>query len=178
MVTKAIERKKTEVKEIKKKIDEAKMVAVADYRGLTVKELTEFRKKLYQDKAEYSVIKNTLLKRALEEAGFTQLNESLSGPTAVLFAYEDPVGPVKSLVDFVAETEKGQIKGGIFEKAFVDLDKINAISKLPSREVLLAKVVGGLQAPIYGFVNVLQGTIRSFVYALNDYANKKGGEQK
>ncbi len=175
---KALEVKKQKVKALKEKIESASVIVLADYKGINVKEITEFRKKLYKEDAEYTIIKNTLLERAAEEAGFSQLKEHSKGSTAVLFGYKDPVTPIKTLVEFIEDVEKGQIRAGIMEKVFIDADKAKEISKLPTREELLAKLIGSMQSPIYGFVNVLQGTVRSLVYALKDYANKKGGESK
>lgn len=175
MSAQAVENKKKVVKELKEKIDSATVLVVSDYRKVTVKEITELRKKLRLDDAEYKVVKNTLFQRAVEDAGFKDLKEHMSGPVAVLFGYKEPVAPLKSLVEFVKDAEKGEIKVGIVEKTLVDSKAIAEIAKLPPREVLLSKVVGGFQAPIYGLVNVLQGTIRKLVYALNAVKDKKGG---
>jgi large subunit ribosomal protein L10 len=174
MVRKAVETKKKVVKALKEKIDSANIIVLSDFRGVSVKEITELRKKLHADESEYKIVKNSLLKRAVEEAGFTGLDEHLAGPTGMLLGYKDPVQPLKSLVEFAAETEKGEIKVGIFEKAVIDQKAIAEIAKLPPKEVLLAKVIGGFQSPIRGFVNVLQGTLRKLVYALNAVKEKKG----
>ncbi|MFH1347739.1 MAG: 50S ribosomal protein L10 [Candidatus Margulisiibacteriota bacterium] len=171
---KVIEKKKKLVDELKEKIDSASVLIVSDYRGISVKQITELRRKLYAEKSEYRIIKNTLLKRALEAAGLEKLTEHLSGPTGLLLGYGDPIEPLKALVDFVDEIEKGEIKAGVVEKTIVDTKGISDMSKLPPREVLLARVVGGFQAPIYGLVNVLQGNIRKLVYALNAIREKKG----
>lgn len=173
--TKALARKKEVVDKLKEKIDLAKVIILSDYRGIPVNKITELRKKLFKDKSEYTVVKNSLLQRAFEAAGLSELNEHLTGPVGMLLGYEEPVAPLKSLVDFLDEIEKGEIKAGVFEKKVVNKAGLNEISKLPSREVLLAKVVGGMQAPIYGLVNVLQGNIRKLVYALNAIKEKKGG---
>ncbi|MBN2057517.1 MAG: 50S ribosomal protein L10 [Candidatus Saganbacteria bacterium] len=170
-----IEKKKQIVDRLKEKIDTASVIVVTDYRGITVAQLTALRRKLFAEKSELKIIKNTLLRRAMESAGFKDINVHLEGPTAVLFGYEDPVAPLKALVEFVDETEKGQIKAGLIEKRPIDSKSITAMSKLPPRDVLLAKVVGGFQAPIYALVNVLQGNIRKLVYALNAVKEKKGG---
>jgi large subunit ribosomal protein L10 len=170
---KVIEKKKKVVDELKQKIEAAKVLIISDYRGVTVKQITELRGKLYSQESEFKIIKNTLLRRALEKAGLEKLNEHLKGPIGVLLGYKDPVEPLKSLVDFMDEVEKGEVKGGVVEKAIVDQKSITDMAKLPPREVLLARVAGGLNAPIYGLVNVLQGNIRKLVYALNAIREKK-----
>ena len=175
MSVKEVERKKKIVEELKEKIDSANVLVVSDYRKVSVKEITELRKNLREQEAEYKVVKNTLMERAVDKAGFSELKEHLKGPVAVLFGYKEPVTPLKALVDFVKEIEKGEIKAGVIEKTFVDGEKIAEIAKLPRKEVLLSRVVGGFQAPMYGLVNVLSGTIRKLVYALNAVSEKKGG---
>lgn len=173
MSTKAIQKKKKVVDNLKEKLDKASLVILSDYRKVTVKEITGLRKKLYAHGAELKIVKNTLLERAVDQAGFPDLKEHIAGPTALLLGYEEPVVSLKALVEFVNEAEKGEIKVGLIDKAFVDTKQISEIAKLPPKEVLLSKVVGGFQAPIYGFVNVLQGTIRKLVYALNAVKDKK-----
>jgi len=119
----------------------------------------------------------TMEKRAVEAAGFSELKEHLKGPIGLLLGYEDPVVPLKTLVDFLKEIEKGELKAGVLENKFVEAKSLAEIAKLPPREVLLSKVVGGFQAPISGLANVLQGTIRKLVYALNAVAQKQKESQ-
>jgi len=182
---KVLENKKQKVKELKEKISSAKVIVLANYAGFSVKEITELRKNLYKQESEYSVVKNTILERAVAEAGFADLKECLVGPTAMLLGYSDPVTPLKTLVDFIKEVEKGEIKAGVIEKSLLKKEQLLEVAKLPSREELIAKVVRGCKSPLYGLVNVLQGPIRGLVYALNAIrdlpdrqAGKKGGEQK
>lgn len=171
---KILKKKREVVDDLKKKIDSASVLAVSDYRGISVKQVTELRRKLRPEESEFRIIKNTLLRRAFESAGYEKLNEHLQGPTGLLLGYKDPVGPLKALVDFMEEAEKGEIKAGMVEKTLVDRKGIAELAKLPPKEVLIAKVVGGFQAPIYGLVNCLQGNIRKLVYALNAIREKKG----
>lgn len=170
---KVIEKKKKLVENLKEKIDTAKIILISDYRGISVKQITELRKNLRPTRTEYKVFKNTLIKRALSAAGFEGLDDKLEGPVALLFGYEDPVEPLKILFDFIDEAEKGEIKAGIVEKQILQRDQIEKMSKLPSREELIAKMVGGFKSPIYGLVNVLQGNIRKLVYVLNAVKDKK-----
>ncbi|NQT29736.1 MAG: 50S ribosomal protein L10 [Candidatus Saganbacteria bacterium] len=171
--TKVIEKKKRVVDQLKEKIESASVLIVSNYRGITVKEITSLRRKLYAQDSEYKIIKNTLLKKALEASGLSELTEHLSGPTGLLLGYKDPVAPLKSLVEFIDEIEKGEVKIGVVEKTVVDNKSIADLAELPSREVLLAKIVGGLSSPLYGLVNVLQGNIRNLVYALSAVKDKK-----
>lgn len=175
MSTKAVEEKKKSVEEFRQKIDSASVLVLTDYRGISVKEITTLRKKLRKQEAEYKVVKNTLCERAVEAAGFPKLKDYLQGPVALLLGYKEPVAPLKTLVDFLGEAGKGEIKAGIIEKSFMEAKEISEIAKLPSKEVLLSQVVSGLRAPIYGLVNVLRGTILKLVYVLNAIQQKKGG---
>lgn len=169
-----LEQKKKIVEDLKDKINSANVLILSDYRGVTVKEITELRKKLHAEDSEFKIIKNTLLQRAFKEAGFSELDPHLAGPTGLLLGYKDPLAPLKALVTFIKEAEKGEIKAGVIEKALVDAKGLSEIAKLPPKEVLIAKVVGGLKFPLYGLVNVLQGNIRKLVYALNAIVEKKG----
>ena len=177
MSVKVIEKKKKVVDKLKEKIDSASLVILSDYRRVSVKEITELRKSLRTQDAEYKIIKNSLLTRAMGAAGFAELQKHLKGPIAVLFGYEEPVAPLKTLVEFIKDIEKGEIKAGILEKNIVAAQVLSEIAKLPPKEILLARMVSGFQSPICGLVNVLQGTIRKLVYALNAVKEKKGGEK-
>ena len=175
---KKLELKKEVVSKIKKKIDDSRVVILTDYKGMSVKEITILKKKLRKSNAEFKVVKNTISVRALDGKLLEPLRKSLEGPTAIVLGYDDPIGPVKALYDFIGEIEKPLVKGGIFEGAYATTDEIKAISKLPSREVLLAKVVCGMKSPITGLVFTLKGITSKLVYALNAIKDKKGGDQK
>ena len=97
---KALARKKEVVDKLKEKIDLAKVIILSDYRGISVNKITELRKKLYKDKSEYTIVKNSLLQKALAAAGLSDLSEHLHGPTGMLLGYDEPVAPLKSLVEF------------------------------------------------------------------------------
>jgi len=168
-----IKKKKQVVEDFKKKLEVAKVFVLSDFRRVSVKELTSLRKNLRPQESEYKVVKNTLLRRALDLAGFKDCTDEISGPTGLMLGYADSVGPIKTLVEFVADTEKGELRLGVMEKKVIDQAVIAQVAKLPSREVLVAKVLGGLQSPIYGLVNVLQGNLRALAYALKAVAEKK-----
>ncbi|OGC23228.1 50S ribosomal protein L10 [candidate division WOR-1 bacterium RIFOXYB2_FULL_42_35] len=174
MSVETLKKKKQQVADLKIKIEKAKVLVLSDYRTFNVQEITELRKSLYKDQSELRVFKNTILEKALKECGIESFAEHLHGPTAVLFGYGDPVLPLKSLVEFFKDIEKGAVKAGVVEGSVVDNKQLTVIAKLPTREVLLAKVVGSLQAPISGFVRVLQGPINKLVYALSAIKDAKG----
>lgn len=176
MSERAIVEKRKLVDEIKDKISRARVMVVSDYLGFTVKEITSLRKKLRGEDSEFRVFKNTLMGKAVLEAGYPQLKDFFKGPTAVLLGYKDAVSPLKVLVKFIKEVEKGTLRAGVVEKTVFDPSALSEMAKLPSREILLARVVGGFQAPIYGLANVLQGTLRKLVYALDQIKTRKGGE--
>lgn len=163
------------VEEIRQQLEESQAVFVTDYRGLTVSELTTLRRQLREVGTEYKVVKNTLTRRAAAEIDADALDPLLVGPTAVAFAREDAVATAKALNDFAKESRILEIRGGLLEGKLLTFDDVQALADLPPREVLLGQVVGGIQAPIAGFVSVLQGTLRNLVYALNAVREQKGG---
>ena len=140
-----IEQKKAVVQEILEKIEKAQSVILVDYRGLDVEEVSELRNKYREAGVEYKVYKNNMMKFAFKEAGLEAFNEFLKGPNGVAFSMEDAVS----------------------------VDGVKALASIPSKEILVAKVLGGLNAPITGFVNVLQGNMRGLVCALNQIAEQK-----
>jgi len=162
------------VKEIKEKIDSSKVMILSDFTGMTVKEVTDLKKRLRKEGTSYVVVKNTLALRALSEGNKKIFEEHLKGPVAVAFGADDPVAPAKVLAKFIKETKKPVIKAGLVEGKFINEADFNALSKMPSREELIAKAVGGIKAPLYGIVNVLIGPIRKLVYGLSAVKDKKG----
>lgn len=177
MKEKVLEQKKQVVEEIKEKIEKSQGVVLVDYRGLNVDEVTQLRRKIREAGVDYKVYKNTLMRFAFKDAGYEEFNQYLTGPNAIAFGFEDPVSPAKVISDFAKEHEKLEIKAGIVDGKIVGIDEIKRIADLPSREVLVAQVLGGLNAPITGFANVLQGTIRNLVYALNAIKEKQEAQE-
>lgn len=167
-----IEEKAQVVAEIKEKLQSSSGVVLADYRGLTVSQVTQLRAQLRQAGVEYHVLKNTMVRRAAHEVGIEGLDPYLEGPTAVAFS-ADPVAPAKVLADFAKTVKTFAIKGGIVEGKVVDMAGIKTLADLPSREVLLAQVLRGMQAPLTGMANVLQGPIRKMGYALEEVRKLK-----
>ena len=164
------------VAELKDLLTSSKGVVLVDYCGLTVAEDTELRSKMREAGVKYMVAKNTFIRIAAQEAGIEGLDAYLEHNTAVAFSAEDPVAPAKILNDFSKDHKALEIKAGVLDGKVIGLDEVKAVAELPSREELLANLVGSMQAPISGLVNVLQGTIRNFVYTLEAVRQKKEQE--
>jgi large subunit ribosomal protein L10 len=163
------------VNNLKEKLQKAKSITFIDYQGLDVNKINDFRQKMTDEEAESVVEKNTLLKLAMEEEGIetNELEAHLKGPTAAIFSYNDPVAYFKPLYDFIEEFELPKVKFALIDGAYTISEKVEQISKLPSKEELLAKIVGGMKSPITGIVNVLGGTKRNLVTVLSKIADSK-----
>jgi large subunit ribosomal protein L10 len=161
--------------DINDRLSRAQSVVIVEYCGLNVSKITELRTKLRESGVEMKVFKNTLAKRAVAEHGVVELEKYLEGPTAGVFSIQDPVSGPKVLMDFTKKNKQLIIKGGALENKILDAEGIKALADLPSREVLLTQVAMGMQGPLSGMVNVLQGSLRKFVYVLE--ALKREREQ-
>ena len=173
MGEKQIEQKKQIVLDIKEKFERSQSVVFYDYRGLTVEEVSELRNKFREVDVEYHVIKNAMLRRAADMLQIGGLDETLTGPTAVAFGYSDAAAPAKVLVEFVKKVKKTQIKSGVLGKQVIGMDGIQSLAALPSKEELLGRLAGTLQAPISGFARSLSGIICKLGYALNAVKEQK-----
>lgn len=161
------------IAEIKEAIENSQSISIVEYRGLNVSQVSDLRKKFRENGVNYKVYKNTLVNIALKELGYEGYEQYLTGPNGFVFSNDDMIQGPKISVDFAKENEKFVIKAGIIDGEVVDEEGVKALAKLPTREVLIAQVLGGLNAPIAGFANVLQGTIRKLVYALNAVKEKQ-----
>ena len=166
------------VAELKEKLTTAKGAVLTSYKGLTVAQDTELRRALREAGVSYHVVKNTMTRIAAKEAGLDELAEHLEGTTALAVSAEDAVAPAKVICEFIKknkldETEVLTIKAGLVDGKVIDLAEIKALASLPSREELIAKLLGSMQAPISGTVNVLQGVIRNAVYVLEAVRKQK-----
>lgn len=150
-----VELKQPIVDEISAVIKDAQSVVVVDYRGLTVAEDTQLRKQLREAGVSYKVYKNTLVSRAVEGTQFESLKDSLEGPNAFAVSTEDATAPARVLAEFAKKAPKLEIKAGVVEGTFYDADGMKAIASVPSREVLLSKLLGSLQSPIANLARVL-----------------------
>ena len=168
----ALEEKKKLVEELKEKIGAAQSIVIVDYKGLTVFEDTELRKTLREANVEYRVLKNRLMQKALNELGYTEFDEALNGPTAVAFAMTDPAAPAKILLESADKTKKVSVKCGMVDGAYITPDGVKELATLPSKEVLIAKLLGTMSAPISGLARVLNETISGLARVLNQIAEK------
>ncbi|MBU0649128.1 50S ribosomal protein L10 [Patescibacteria group bacterium] len=168
------EQKKKVVDQLKEKFGKAKSVVFADFQGLKVSEIEELRNKCHEQDIDYTVAKKTLLRLALKEAELKDIEpKEILGSLATVFGAEDEVAPAKLLAEFAKTHQALEIKAGILEGKLVGADVIIALSKVPSKPELYAKLVGTINAPISGFVNILAGNLRSLVYALNAIKQSK-----
>ena len=170
---KILEQKKQIVSELTDKMQKAVAGVLVDYRGLTVEEDTKLRNELRAAGVEYSVVKNTLTRFAANEIGYTEFHPVLNGPTAMALSFTDVVAPAKVLVEFAKKNENLEIKAGFIEGKVASIDEIKALADLPSKEVLIAKLLGSMSSPLQGFVNVLNGNLTGFARVLNALAEKK-----
>ena len=166
------EAKKLIVEEIKEKLAKAKSVTFVDYNALTVAEDTAMRQEFKKNGAEYKVYKNKLLALALSESGINGCEEYLHGTTAVAFSYDDEVSGAKIACKTAKDTEKLTVKFGLLDGKVVDGKEIEALAKLPSKEVLVATLLGTLQAPISALARVLNAPVAGLARALNAIATK------
>jgi large subunit ribosomal protein L10 len=165
-----------QVEEIKEKLDKSVAFLLTNYQGLTVEEINLLRRKMKKENMELKVVKNTLLRRALSEKSpdiLNDFNDFLVGPTALAFSYEDPIKLAKLLVDFSKENEALKIKAGFLEGRKVTFEEVKMFATLPSREELLSKLLGILQAPIQNLVFILNSPTRGLVNILSEIKKKK-----
>ncbi len=163
------QQKQASLSSLKTQFGKAQVALVTDYRGLTVAEITDLRRRLQKVGADFTVAKNTLIKLATKDSADWQLLESLlEGPTALAIGYDDAVAPAKVLQDFAKEKRKVVIKvrGGVLQGKQLNEAGVKALASLPSREQLLAQLMGSLNAPATNLVSVTAGVARKLVYVL------------
>jgi len=169
------EEKARVIEELTEKLKGGSVVFV-DYKGMNVAQSTRLRARSRESGVEFVVAKNTLAQRAANQAGVEEISEYLVGPTALAFS-EDPVASAKLMAEFSDEIGTFELKGGLLDgEQVVDEEGVVALSRLPEREQLIAQVVGGIQSPFAGLVNVLSGTIRNLAVVLNQVAEQKGSQ--
>ncbi len=167
-----LEAKKIVVDEIKEKFSKAKTIAFVDYRGITVAEDTALRKKFRENGCDYKVYKNRLMLKALSDLGIECSENCLEGTTAVAIGYVDEVAPAKIVCDFIKDSKKMAIKFGILNGVSVDAQNIEALAKPPSKEELIAKLLGTLNNTASSLCRVLSAPARGLAVALNAIATK------
>ena len=151
-----VELKQPIVEEIKESIKDAKSVVLVDYRGLTVEQDTKFRKAMRESDVIYKVYKNTMVKRAIEGTEFEALKDDLEGPTAVAISKTDATAPARIVAQFAKENPVLEIKTDVVEGTYYDNAGIKTIATIPSRDVLISKLLGSMQSPIANFARVIK----------------------
>lgn len=159
--------KEAKVQEIREKLEKAQSVVLASYQGLNVEEDTQLRKQLREAGVEYKVYKNTLVTLAAKELGMDGIVEYLEGPVSLAIGYEDATAPARILNDFSKEHKKLELKAGLVEGKVFGEAEIKELATIPSKEVLIAKLLGSLKAPV-----------SNFVYLLNAIAEKNGSAEE
>lgn len=176
---KVLEQKKQLVAQITESLKSAQAGVLVDYRGLTVEEDTALRNKFREANVQYFVAKNTLIRFAAKEVGLDGLDEILNGPTAVAVSAEDPVAPAKIVADFAKGNEKLELKSGFMDGKVMTLDEVKVLAKTPSKETLIAKMMGSLNSPVSGLVRLLNTVVEGGVEIPELIAKKaaEGGEE-
>lgn len=167
------EQKGQVVQELKDRFSNSSSAILVDYKGLTVQEVTELRSNFREAGVDYKVYKNTLTEIAVKDVGLEELIPFLEGPTAIAFSADDPVAPAKILTDAIKKYKKIEFKAGVVDGKVIDVDGVKALAELPSREELIAKMLGSMNAPITNLVGVLSGPTRALAYALNAIKEQK-----
>ncbi len=160
------------VEELSAKLSGSQITILTDYTGLNVQAMTTLREQFRKTASEYHVYKNTLARIAAQKSGLEGVLKFMEGPTGYVFS-SDPVTPSKILTDFVKTNPNLKVKCAVLSGGVVDGSRVREIANLPPREVLLSRLLGQMNAPITGLVNVLSGPIRKLVYALEDIRKKK-----
>ncbi len=171
--------KVTEVSQLRDKFSRAVSAVLADFRGLTVQELTDLRRQLREASLEFAVVKNTLARLAVQETGFGELSPYLKGPTSITLSYRDAVAPAKILTAYLRKQPKVALRVGMFQGQVIPGQKIAELAELPPREILLALALAAMQGPLVGLVGTLQGVLYTFVGTLQAIHDKKAvGDQR
>ncbi len=168
------EAKKAVVQEITEKIKASKSVVFVDYNKLTVKEVSELRNKCKQADCEYKVYKNTLVRKALNDLGFKDFDADLNGPTAVAFGADETAAAKVMVAAAKDYDQKITLKSAFVDNSYVDKAGVKALASMPSREELVAKMLGSMQAPMSNFAGVLNNLVAGIVRVLNGIAQQKG----
>ncbi|HJM47185.1 MAG: 50S ribosomal protein L10 [Candidatus Marinimicrobia bacterium] len=155
------------------KLEKARAIYFTDYLGLDVSSVTELRKIFFEEKLEFHVAKNTLIKLAAENNKIKGLEDFLSGPTALAISYDEPTKPAKVIKKFAKEHDKPEVKGILFEGKVLQNDSFDSIASLPSREELLSHFVGTIQSPLSGVVRTLNASMSNMVHLLTNVKDLK-----
>lgn len=171
MSTKAFKSEKIE--KIKEKVDKAQVAILTDYKGLSVEEIMKLRRSLQQTGGDYMVTKNTLTKLAIKGTPFEILSDSLKGPSAIAFGFEDQVSPAKALAKFIKEAKKGEIVAAVLDGKLLSAQEAKALANLPSKEELYAKMLGSINSPATGIANSINAVLSQLTRAMAAVRDQK-----
>ena len=174
---KVLEQKQAQVAALTEVLKNSVTGVVVSYKGITVEDDTKLRKSLREAGCKYQVVKNTLLSRALKDAGIEGLDHVLEGTTAIALSESDYAAGAKILTNYAKESETFKVKAGFIDGVAVDAAAVSNLADMPSKEVLIAQVLGGFNAPIQGLANVLSGSIRGLAVALNAICEQKAAAE-
>jgi len=166
------ERKREIVSELHQFFDNGKVAIVADVSGLTVKELTQLRRKLDGNNAKVKVAKNTLIKIATQSKDFEAIKSLAKGPSAIVIGYDDPAQPAKTTVEFFKALKKGTLRGGVLEGKTMTPADVKGLAELPSKDELLSSIMGGLDSGARGVAGLLEAVIRDIALLVEEIAKK------
>ena len=161
------------VGEISESLKDAKGVYMTDFTGLSVEQITNLRREFRNANVNFVIVKNTLAKISAEKVGMKDMVPYLAGPTGLAISNDDPIAPVRVIVDFQKKHQKPTLKAAIVEGKVLDESQASALKDIPTRDVLLGQVVSGIAAPLTGLVGGLQGILRNLVYVLNAVKENK-----
>lgn len=172
--------KQKKVQTITERLKDAKSIVVIDYKGIDIEEVSQLRDRMRNADVDYFVSKNTFIKIALNDLGVTALNDELVGPTAIAISKNDEVSPARELAKFKKEVMGDKtfpsFKAGYIDGKLIDIETLEKYAKLPSKEVLLTKILYGFNTPITNFVGVLNGVVRQIVTVVDAIAKKQAEE--
>jgi large subunit ribosomal protein L10 len=171
------QRKINTVADLSDKLSRTQFTVVADYRGLTVAELSDLRKRLRETGAELIVAKNTLTLIAAKQTGYDELEGLLAGPTALAFAYDDVAKTARAINDFNRGPKKLVVRGGMLGKNLLATNALEQVASLPSREQVLAQILGGIASPVAGVVGVINAAITNVLYVLQARIDQQEGAE-
>ena len=158
---KILQKKKAEVEKLNSKLTNAQAFVLADYRGLTVEQDTKMRKAMREAGVDYRVYKNSIIRFAVKDTNLSELSDQLEGPTAIAISDTDPIAPSKLIAQFAKEYNKLEIKAGMVEGKILDIDGVKELAQTPSREELLARLIGSLQSSLYVLLLLLTLLLKS-----------------
>ena len=171
MSTKAF--KQDKVSQIRENIDKAQVAIVTEYKGYSVEEITNLRRALQKEGGDYMVTKNTLAKLAIKDTPYEVLTETLKGPIAIAFGFEDQVAPAKALSKFIKDTKKGEIIAAAMDGKLLSANEAKALATIPSKEEIYAKMLGCINSPATGIAGCVNGVMSALVRAIDQVREQK-----